>query len=158
MVGANPKFRTSDEAGQMTLGLTSDLMSSGVARRWRGIGLLSAFVPLSLALVQCGQAPNAGTLAANAQVSPGDSFDDRFPRPQFKDRFPTASESLPQRTASSNTQPPAPRTARAEQAPYQVASLTPQAAFEAPAAREDLTTLVSLKSRSEEHTSELQSQ
>jgi hypothetical protein len=146
MVGANPKFRTLDEAGQVT---SLSVISPGVARRrraarqWRGIGLLSAFVPLSLMLVQCGQAPSAGTLAANAQVSSGDTFDDRFPRPQFKDRFPTASESLPQRTASSN---PPPRTARPEQAPYQVASLTPQAAFEAPAAREDLTTLVSLKS------------
>jgi hypothetical protein len=148
MVGANPKFRTSDDAGQVTSYLTSPGTARRwcAARRWRGIGLLSAFIPLSLVLVQCGQAPNAGTLAANAQVSPGDSFDDRFPRPHFRDRFPTASESLPQRTASSSTQPPAPRTARAEQAPYQVASLTPQAAFEAPAAREDLTTLVSLKS------------
>jgi hypothetical protein len=148
MVGANPKSRTSDDAGQVTSELTSPGTARRwrAARRWRGIGLVSAFVPLSLALVQCGQAPNAGTLAANAQVSSGDSFDDRFPRPQFKDRFPTASESLPQRTASSNPQTAAPRTARAQQAPYQVASLTPQAAFEPPATREDLTTLVSLKS------------
>ena len=99
---------------------------------------------MSLVLVQCGQAPSAGTLAANAQATTGDSFDDRFPKPQFKDRFPTASESLAQRPAAGNAPPP--RIARAEPAPYQVASLSPQAAFEAPAAREDLTTLVSLKS------------
>jgi hypothetical protein len=139
MVGANPKFRTSDDAGQV--------MSPGVARRrrsarrWRWIGLLSAFVPLSFVLVQCGQAPGAGTLAANAQATAGDSFDDRFPRPQFRDRFPTASESLVQQPSS--TTAPAPRTARAEPASYQVASLAP---FEPPAAREDQTTLVSLKS------------
>ena len=140
MVGADSKFLTSDDAGQVT--------SPGAARRrdgsrrWRWIGLLSAFVPLSLVLVQCGQAPGPGTLAANAQVSTGDSFDDRFPKPQFRDRFPTASESLAQRTASSTS--PAPRAA--QPAPYRVASLAPQVPFEAPAAREDLTTLVSLKS------------
>src|SRR5665213_755122 len=142
MVGADPKFRTSDDAGQVT--------SPGAARRragsrrWRWIGLLSAFVPLSLVLVQCGQAPSPGTLAANAQVTTGDSFDDRFPKPQFRDRFPTASESLVQRTAFST--PPVPHAARAEPAPSRVASLAPQVPFEAPPAREDLTTLVSLKS------------
>ena len=105
--------------------------------------MLSAFVPLSLILVQCSQAPSAGTLAANAQASSGDSFDERFPKPQFKDRFPTSSESLVQLQPSDA---PARRAAPAQPAPYRVASLTPQAAFERPAAREDLTTLVSLKS------------
>jgi hypothetical protein len=144
MVGANPKFRTSDDAGQvMSPGAARGLRAAhrrAGSRRWRWIGLLSTFVPLSLVLVQCGQAPGPGTLAANAQVSAGDTFDDRFPKPQFSDRFPTTSESLVQRTASSKT--PAP----AQPAPYRVASLAPQVPFEPPAAREDQTTLVSLKS------------
>jgi hypothetical protein len=150
MVGANPKIRTSDDAGQVSSPGARHLRAPMLQRRagsgrWRAIGLLSVFVPLSLMLVQCGQAPGAGTLAANTQVSAADSFDDRFPKPQFKDRFPTASESLVQRTAVS-TPPPAPRAAQAAPAPYRVASLSPQVPFEAPAAREDLTTLVSLKS------------
>jgi hypothetical protein len=102
MVGGDPKFQTHDRAGRGA--------SPGEARyalahfpqlrlrlgRWRWIAVLSAFVPLSLILVQCSQAPSAGTLAANAQASSGDSFDERFPKPQFKDRFPTSSESLVQ--------------------------------------------------------------
>ena len=72
----------------------------------------------------------------------GDSFDDRFPKPQFRDRFPAANESFVQRQS-----PDAPRrrTAQAEPAPYQVASLAPTAPYQRPA-REDQTTLVSLKS------------
>ena len=79
-------------------------------------------------------------LAANSQAS--DTFDDRFPAPQFRDRFPTESESLtpPQPSA-------APRgvTAQAEPAPYKVASLAPTVPYQRPA-REDQTTLVSMKS------------
>ena len=82
-------------------------------------------------------------LAANSQPSAGDSFDERFPTPQFRDRFPTASESLVQRQASDL---PGQRTASAQPAPYRVASLAPTAPFERPPAREDQTTLVSLKS------------
>ncbi|MDR3484086.1 MAG: alpha/beta hydrolase [Bradyrhizobium sp.] len=104
--------------------------------------MLSAFVPLSFVLVQCGQAPTAGTLAANVQGSGGDSFDDRFPKPQFKDRFPTPGESLVQLQPSDA---PPRRAARAEPAPYRVASLEPQVPYQRPA-REDQTTLVSLKS------------
>lgn len=72
----------------------------------------------------------------------GDSFDDRFPKPQFRDRFPAANESFVQRQS-----PDAPRrrTAQAEPAPYQVASLAPTVPYQRPA-REDQTTLVSLKS------------
>ena len=72
----------------------------------------------------------------------GDSFDDRFPKPQFRDRFPAANESFVQRQS-----PDAPRrrTAQAEPAPYQVASLAPTVPYQRPA-REDRTTLVSLKS------------
>jgi hypothetical protein len=106
---------------------------------WRWIAILSVFVPLSFVLVQCGQAPSAGTLAANVQGS-GDNFDDRFPKPQFKDRFPTASESLEQRQPDD---PPARRTAQT--APYRVASLAPTVPYQRPP-HEDQTTLVSLKS------------
>jgi hypothetical protein len=110
--------------------------------RWRWIAILSAVVPLSLVLVQCGRAPSAVTLAANSQAAMGDSFDDRFPKPQFRDRFPAANESFVQRQS-----PDAPRrrTAQAEPAPYQVASLAPTVPYQRPA-REDQTTLVSLKS------------
>ncbi len=129
-------------------------MSPGVARhaqapehparstRWRWIAILSAFVPLSFILVQCGKAPTAGMLAANSQVSPGDSFDDRFPAPQFRDRFPTANESFVQRQSADA---PRKRTAQAEPAPFRVASLAPTIPYERPA-RGDQTTLVSLKS------------
>jgi hypothetical protein len=106
------------------------------------IALLSALVPLSLVLAQCSKSPNAGMLAANSQASAGDSFDDRFPAPQFRDRFPTASESLVQRPSSGA---PGPRTASAEPAPYRVASLAPQLPYQRPT-KEDQTTLVSLKS------------
>ena len=104
--------------------------------------LLSALVPLSFVLSQCGQAPSPGTLAANVQGSRGNSFDDRFPKPQFKDRFPTASESLVQFQPSDT---PARRVARAEPAPYRVASLEPQVPYQRPP-REDQTMLVGLKS------------
>ncbi len=111
---------------------------------WRWIAILSVFVPLSFVLVQCGQAPSAGTLAANVQGS-GDNFDDRFPRPQFKDRFPTASESLEQRQPNDlpANDPPARRTVQT--VPYRVASLAPTVPYQRPP-HEDQTTLVSLKS------------
>jgi hypothetical protein len=99
-------------------------------------------VPLSFLLVQCGKAPSAGMLAANSQVSSRDSFDDRFPAPQFRDRFPTANESFVQRQAADA---PRKRMAQAEPAPYRVASLAPTMPYERPA-RGDQTTLVSLKS------------
>src|ERR1700749_1371881 len=115
MVGT--KSQTSDH--------TNDVPSPG--DRWRRISLLAALLPMSLALAQCGQAPNAGTLAANSQASMGDTFEDRFPNPQFRDRFPTASESFEQRQA---TDTPRPRVAQAlpapaQPAPYRVASLAP---------------------------------
>jgi hypothetical protein len=79
-------------------------------------------------------------LAANSQA--GDSFDDRFPAPQFRDRFPTENESFVQRQPADA---PRKRTAQAETAPYKVASLAVTMPYERPA-REDQTTLVSLKS------------
>jgi hypothetical protein len=146
MVGASPKLLTSDRAGQA--------ISPGAARhaqapehrarstRWRWIAILSTFIPLSFVLVQCGQAPSAGMVAANSHASSGDSFDDRFPAPQFRDRFPTANESLVQRQSADASRK---RTAQAEPAPYRVASLAPTTPYERPA-RGDQTTLVSLKS------------
>jgi hypothetical protein len=148
MVGADPKFLTYDRAGPV--------LSPDAARRARAqapqhhagsrrlhLALLSVVVPLSLVVAQCSKSPNAGMLAANSQASTGDSFDERFPTPQFRDRFPTASESLVQRQASDL---PGKRTASTQPAPYRVASLAPTVPFERPPAREDLTTLVSLKS------------
>jgi hypothetical protein len=113
-----------------------------VSQRWRWIGILSVFAPLSAVLVQCGQAPSAGTLAANVQASSGDSFDERFPRPQFRDRFPTASESFEQRQFADA---PRKQTAPSQPAPYRVASLAPTVPYQRPP-KEDQTTLVSLKS------------
>jgi hypothetical protein len=141
MVGA--KFQASDCAIQV--------LSPGAARyrhragsdRLRRIAVLSALVPLSFVLVQCGQAPGAGSLAANSQAAMADSFDERFPKPQFRDRFPTASESLFQREASSDA--PRKRTAQTEPAPYRVASLAPTVPYRRPG-RDDQTTLVGLKS------------
>ena len=149
MVGVNPKFRTFDRASQVkSPGASRSVFASlpefpAGSRRLRWIAILSTLVPLSFVLVQCGKAPGAGTLAANAQqASVGDSFDDRFPAPQFKDRFPTPGESLLQRSY----EPPR-RTAQATPAPYRVASLAPTVpAYQHPAPKEDLTALVSLKS------------
>jgi len=106
--------------------------------------MLSVFIPLSFVLVQCGQAPGPATLAANVQATKGDTFDDRFPKPQFTDRFPTPGESLMQRQASTSDAQSR-RTAQAQPAPYRVASLAPTVPYQRPP-REDLTTLVSLKS------------
>jgi hypothetical protein len=108
----------------------------------RVIAILSALIPMSFVLVQCGRAPSADALAANVQASSGDSFDDRFPAPAFRDRFPTANETFAQRTPADS---PHQRTAQALPAPYRVASLAPTVPYQRPA-REDLTTLVSLKS------------
>jgi len=111
-------------------------------RRSRRIAIVSALIPLSLLIAQCSKSPNASMLAANSQASAseGDTFDDRFPAPAFRDRFPTASESLQWPS------PDAPkRTAQAQPAPYRVASLAPTLPYQAPS-KEDLTTLVSLKS------------
>ena len=100
-------------------------------------------LPLALTLLQCGKAPSPGALAANARVASSDTFEERFPAPQFRDRFPTASETL-QLKPLSDVGPK--QTAQVEPAPYQVASLEPQAPFRRATARDDLTTLVSMKS------------
>ncbi|QWG16694.1 alpha/beta hydrolase [Bradyrhizobium sediminis] len=100
-------------------------------------------MPLSFVLVQCGKAPSAGMLAANAHASSGDTFEDRFPTPTFKERFPTTSESLVPRQPAASA--PGGRTARSAPAPYRVASLAPTVPYQRPP-REDQTMLVGLKS------------
>ncbi|RTE91939.1 alpha/beta hydrolase [Bradyrhizobium sp. LVM 105] len=147
MVGAVPKPRADMRADR-----TPSDARGRVLRR----ALISALVPLSLTLVQCGKAPSPAALAANSQanvqvvaktnqkVASGDTFEDRFPAPQFKERFPSASESLLQRQMS-DFSPKRAVQQQPEQAPYKVASLEPQVPYKRPA-REDLTTLVSMKS------------
>jgi hypothetical protein len=166
MIGAGPKFQNCDRTGAVSAPGAAcpapRLARSprGGSHRWRWIVLLPVFVPLSFILVQCGQAPGAGTLAANVPPSnsktSGDSFDDRFPKPQFSDRFPTASESFQQRQASdlpsrhiaqataAQGEPEA--TTPSAPAPYRVASLEPQLPYQRPERQQDLTTLVSMKS------------
>jgi hypothetical protein len=150
MIGADPKFLLHDHCLVKSPGAIAYARGEPrpiLSQRWRGIALASALVPLSFVLAQCGRAPNPGTLAANvqaskAQASTGDTFDDRFPTPQFRDRFPTPNESLAQRQPSDFA--PA-RTAQREPAPYRVASLAPQLPYQRPTAQQDLTTLVSMK-------------
>jgi hypothetical protein len=133
MVGA--ELQTRERAGLV-------LSPSAARCRWRGIAIVAALLPLSLVLVQCGQAPSAGTLAANSQASMGDTFDERFPKPAFRDRFPAPSETFGQ---LQSRDAPAKRTAQAQPAPYRVASLAPTLPYQRPP-KDDLTTLVSLKS------------
>jgi hypothetical protein len=137
MVGVNPKFQILDCVGRA--------ISLGASRyfqplRWRWLAVAPLFVPLSFVLVQCGKAPSPGMLAANAQNT-GDNFEDRFPKPAFNDRFPSAGESLIQRQVALA---PPPRTVRSE--PVRVASLTPTLNLPRQTEREELTTLVSMKS------------
>jgi hypothetical protein len=147
MVGANPESKRYDRANLVSLpGATGHVPARAphlqAGSRLYLIAVLSALIPFSFILVQCGKAPSAGTLAANMQSVAGDSFDERFPKPQFKDRFPTPGESLLQQQTS-NT--PGRRVAQAQPAPYRVASLAPTVPYQRPA-KEDQTTLVSLKS------------
>jgi hypothetical protein len=65
---------------------------------------------------------------------------DRFPAASFKERFPTEQERFVQRQAAA----PAPEPQRA--APVRVASLTPTLNLPKPSDRDELTTLVSMKS------------
>jgi hypothetical protein len=154
MVGADPKFPSCEFANLLPSGGAISGRATGrrvAASRWRLVGIASVLIPLSLTLAQCDEAPNAGALAASAataRVSPSaDTFEDRFPPPSFGDRFPTAQESFEQRLVqnlpSHRTLDQAPQ---AEQASYKVASLEPQAPYKRPPTREDLTTLVSMKS------------
>src|SRR5579864_9516567 len=144
MVGANPKSGIVDRVIPVKAlsALTHGSRCEPRSRRLRFLPLLSALIPLSFALAQCGEAPNAGSLAANSQGTSDDTFEDRFPKPQFRDRFPTAAESLPQRLA--NVSDAQSRRVVPTQ-PYRVASLAPIVPYQR-ATREEQTTLVSLKS------------
>ncbi len=147
MVGTNPKFLNDDRRGQADRSARAayigrDSGDDG-SSRWGSIATAFLVVlPLSLTLAQCSNAPAPATLAANAQASASDTFDERFPAPQFRDRFPTASESFQLRQPSDLAPK---RTAQAEPAPYRVASLAPQVPYQRPETRDDLTTLVSMK-------------
>ncbi len=148
MVGAVPNMRAD---------IRADRASSGRHGRALRVGLVSALVPLSLTLVQCGKAPNPAALAANSQanvqvvaktntqqIASADTFEDRFPAPQFRERFPSASESFLQRQMS-DFSPKRAVQQQPEQPPYKVASLAPRVPYQRPP-RDDLTTLVSMKS------------
>ncbi|WP_407118699.1 alpha/beta hydrolase [Bradyrhizobium sp. LMG 9283] len=151
MFGAVPTLRADFRA---------DRTPSGRHGRALRVGLISGLVPLSLTLVQCGKAPDPAALAANSQanvqvvaktnsqtsrMASGDTFEDRFPAPQFKERFPSASESFLHRQMSDVSPERAVQQQPPEQASYKVASLEPQVPYKRPG-REDLTTLVSMKS------------
>lgn len=146
----------------LTADFRADRTTSGARSRALRVGLISALVPLSLSLIQCSQAPDPAALAmssqanvqvvaktnsqtSNPRVASGDTFEDRFPAPQFKERFPSASESFLQRQVSDFSPKRAVQQQPPEQASYKVASLEPQVPYKRPA-RDDLTTLVSMKS------------
>jgi hypothetical protein len=136
MIGAIPKSNKHDRARAFA--------PADVARRRqrsRALAMAWLCLPLSLVLAQCGRAPNAGTLAANASATSGDTFDNRFPKPEFRDRFPTAGESLPQRQLADF----APRHTVQTQT-YRVASLEPTLPLLHQHDQEELTTLVSMRS------------
>ena len=134
MIGAIPKSNKLDRVRAFA---PADV----VWRRLRSRALAMLCLLLSLFLAQCGRAPNVGSLAANASATSGDTFDDRFPKPEFRDRFPTAAESLPQRQYADL----APRRTVQTQT-YRVASLEPTLPVVHQPAQEELTTLVSMKS------------
>jgi hypothetical protein len=96
---------------------------------------------MSFVLVQCGRAPNPGLLAANTQPTAGATFDERFPAPQFKDRFAGVESFAPSQVAEAAPR----RVASAAPAPYRVASLAPQLPYQRPVDRDAVTELVSLK-------------
>src|SRR6185436_10149158 len=157
MVGSIPKFLIADRAGRATSPVTPRrALPFPLQMRWPWVAMAALVVPLAFVLVQCGKAPNAGMLAANTDGAKSraaksktsadrtsiDTFEDRFPTPQFADRFPAAHESLPQ-VQRQFALAPQPRAVRTE--PVRVASLTPTLTLPR-AEREELTTLVSMKS------------
>lgn len=135
MVGGDPRFHAS--------GFASQLRRPDLGARWRSFALACALVPIPLCLAQCSRAPRAEAIAASAQTPSEASFDQRFPAPQFGDRFPTASESLLQLKESELASK---QTVQSEPASYQVASLEPVVLSKDRGMKEDLTTLVSMKS------------
>jgi len=152
MVGANPIHKAYERANPVKLSgalrrvLTFAAKIPQQSRPSRWLALFALVIPLSFAVVQGSKAPSAGTLAANLQGA-GDTFDDRFPKPSFKDRFPTQAESLaqhPATTADAQSRRAVQVQVRPKPAPYRVASLEPTVPYQRP--REELTTLVGLKS------------
>lgn len=114
--------------------------------------MAALLVPLSIAIVQYDKSPGAAALAANTEGAhamsgkaqeAADTFEDRFPQPKFADRFPTANESLLQMSREVALAPQQ-RTGRTD--PVRVAALTPTLNLPAPTEREELTTLISMKS------------
>jgi hypothetical protein len=143
MIGANPKFL---RAGRVRLLERAVVRACPRATDRAGVIRAAAAILLSLTLAQCGKAPNPGALAANVAQAPNETFDERFPTPQFRDRFPSAGESLPLHVPSDfapeqtgSTDP-----ASTRQASYRLASLEPQRPSQS--AHEELTALVSMKS------------
>ncbi|VIO76291.1 alpha/beta hydrolase [Bradyrhizobium ivorense] len=144
MVGAQPKFDGDDRA--------RGVMAPCAPRFARSHRILAAAIllPLALPLAHCGKAPNAEMVAANSQVTGvtgGDSFEDRFPAPQFSDRFPTEKESFApyQRTVALAPAPAAPAP-KAAASPVRLASISPTLPLPRTTERDELTTLVSMKS------------
>jgi hypothetical protein len=140
MVGANPK---SESYGRVRPPGKAGSLRHALWRAPRWLPLLAALIPLSLTLADCSKAPDPESLAANIQGSTGDTFDDRFPRPQFNDRFPTAAESFQQRPANVADAQQERRTVRTES--YRVASLAPTVPYQR-SAHDDQTALIGLKS------------
>jgi hypothetical protein len=137
MIGAaNPTLQKCDCADRVKS------PAAPLRQTWRLIAAASLLLPLATVLAQCGRAPAASALAANTQAVSGDSFADRFPTPSFNDRFPTEQESLAQRQAAA----PAMEAQPQRTAPVRVASLTPTLNLPRPSERDELTTLVSMKS------------
>ena len=135
MLGANPKLNRYGRAR------SGGLPGARCGVRWRSVAIASICVPLSLMLAQCGRAPQPSTLAANAAVVSGDTFEDRFPKPEFRERFPTSNESFEQRQFADF----APRRTVQTQT-VRVASIEPTLPLPRPTERDELTTLVSMKS------------
>ena len=135
MLGANPKLNRYGRAR------SGGLPGARCGVRWRSVAIASICVPLSLMLAQCGRAPQPSTLAANAAVVSGDTFEDRFPKPEFRERFPTSNESFEQRQLADF----APRRTVQTQT-VRVASIEPTLPLPRPTERDELTTLVSMKS------------
>jgi hypothetical protein len=129
MIGARPKFQMHDLVRR----------TKRPASRAHRLVLTAAPLLLSLALVHCDKAPDPAALAANAAPAHAATFDERFPAPQFRDRFPSTDESLQLHALSDF---PA-RSVSAES--DQVASLQPQTPASRPQ-RGELTTLVSMRS------------
>jgi hypothetical protein len=146
MVGVNPKNHERDVARRIASPDAVGFCPPLPARWLRWVVLACVFVPLSLVLVQCGRAPNPGALAANVSgtsaTPAADTFDDRFPKPEFRDRFPSESEALPLRQMADF----GPK--RVQTQSYRVASLEPTVPYKRPPqpTAEDVTTLVSMKS------------